>query len=189
MHNIPQRQGKKHLFPGNVCKLEPSPIKKHRVGFPNVKWQLQRRKRQIKRLDHPLSGERAPQPCSVWRGNRLGSGVFAGGMLAACKCGEAFLQPSPTQGSHLKSSPSIGPNRIRQAFHIPYSIAKETLTKSRTLSHFASGFSLLQLGLSFLKSLCHYFVPLLIQPSRDKEMPNEKNGHLNRTRLKRQCVR
>lgn len=103
--------------------------------------------------------------------------------------GQASRSPPRTQGSHLKSSPSIGPNGIRQAFHIPYSIAKETLTKSRTLSRFASGFSLLQLGLSFLKSLCHYFVPLLSQPQRDKEMPNEKNGHLSRTRLKRQCVR
>lgn len=87
-------------------------------------------------------------------------GVFGGGTIWAlgslqvgrllpANVGKPSPKPPQTQESHLKSSPSIGPNGIRQAFHIPYSIAKEALTKSRTLSRFASGFSLLQLELSF----------------------------------------
>lgn len=80
-------------------------------------------------------------------GQALGSPQV--GCLLPANAGKPSRSPPQTQGSHLKSFHSVGPNGIRQAFHIPYSIAKETLTKSRTLSRFTSGFSLLQLGLSF----------------------------------------
>lgn len=53
------------------------------------------------------------------------------------------------RGSHLKRASSSPYDQMghpeSKMFHLPYSIAKATLTKHRVLSHFSSGFSMMQL--------------------------------------------
>lgn len=96
MHKIPQRHGKKHIyFLETYTNWNHLPARSTEFSFPMLGGSSIKKKRQKKARTTHCLGRGCPSPRGVWRGNWLGPGVSAGGTLAACKCGEAFLQPSP----------------------------------------------------------------------------------------------